>query len=470
MERPRFFSRLRHPLEVKNEQELAIIHNALSDFFAGSSFSFDTTLRDGKYQLTKIPSDIVIQKITYDLETQSWNDPFFKFLWSRLSKEEQKILQEAGKAGKILMIRRTKPGDEFTKKVEEHSMNFHEGFVPYTELILTGYYNGTPPALNDQEKNSLEEIEKAAQNTIKFYPLEEDEGLKAIITKINEESNKYELIYDIYLALAALSKSNNRLSLFSIGLGFTGIPLLEKISEAGGDFYSQVTSQMAGEMIAMITAAGDRIAEQLSSFTNKEKTIKDHFGIIGQILKNLPVKLKASFLNQAKEFSITRQKILQRLFVLSLTTTSAIILSGLSQYTHNLTPYALIPALNTSLITAYEIFERSKTVKNLSDNLSDKEFELLIEKIPKPLQPLFKRLPCQYTVAYLDFATNNYAFGALIGSFLATFSVFTLQNFEISKEIIYGLSGMIIEPLTAILYGQLKRVDPYKKFCENLSS
>ena len=86
------------------------------------------------------------------------------------------------------------------------------------------------------------------------------------------------------------------------------------------------------------------------------------------------------------------------------------------------------------------------------------------------MQPLFKRLPCQYTVAYLDFATNNYAFGALIGSFLATFSVFTLQNFEISKEIIYGLSGMIIEPLTAILYGQLKRVDPYKKFCENLSS
>jgi len=467
MERLRFFSRFRPSLEVENEQELAIIHNALRDFFAGSSFSFDTTLRDGKYQLTKIPSDIVIQKITYDLETQSWNDPFFKFLLSRLSKEEQKILQEAGKAGKILMIRRTKPGDEFTKKVEEHSMNFHEGFVPYTELILTGYYNGTPPALNDQEKNSLEEIEKAAQNTIKFYSLvEEDERLNPIISTINRVSNQYELIYDIYLALAALSKSNNRLSLFSIGLGFAGIPLLEKISEAGGDFYSQVTSQMAGEMIAMITAAGDRIAEQLSSFTNKEKTIKDHFGIIGQILKNLPVKLKASFLNQAKEFSIIRQKILQRLFVLGLTTTSAIILSGLSQYTHNLTPYALIPALNTSLITAYEIYERSKAVKNVSN----KEFKLLIEKIPKPLQPLFKKLPRQYTVAYLDFATNNYAFGTLIGSFLATFSVFALLNLEISKEIIYSLSGMIIEPLTAILYGQLKQVDPYKKFCKNLSS
>jgi hypothetical protein len=475
MERIRFFSRFRHPLEVKNEQELAAIRNALNDFFADSPFYFNTTLRDGKYQITKISPGIVIQKITYN-DTTWWNDPFFQFLCSRLSNEEQQILQEAGKASKILMIRRTKPGDEFTKKVEEHSMGFHGGFAPYTELILTGYYNGNSSdspiatSLSEEEIKQLEEIEKAAQNTIKFYPLEEDEGLKAIITKINEESNKCELIYDIYLALAALSKSNNRLSLLSIGLGFAGIPLLEKISEAGGDFYSQVTSQMAGEMIAMITAAGDRIAEQLSSFTNKEKTIKDYFGIIGQILKNLPVKLKASFLNQAKEFSITRQKILQRLFVLGLTTTSAIILSGLSQYTHNLTPYALIPALNTFLITAYEIYERSKAVKNLSDNLSDKEFELLIEKIPKTLQPLFKKLPRQYTVAYLDFATNNYAFGALVGSFLATFSVFALQNFEIPKPIIYSLSGMIFEPLTAIVYGQLKKEDPYKKFCENLSS
>jgi hypothetical protein len=459
MERPRFFSRLKHSLEVENEQELAIIRNALNDFFAGSPFSFDTTLRDGKYQITKIPPGIVIQKITYDLQTQSWNDPFFQFLCSRLSNEEQQILQEAGKAGKILMIRRTKPGDKFIKKVEEHSMSFHEGFVPYTELMLTGYYNGTLSPLNDQEKNSLEEIEKAARNTIKFYPLEGDESLKEMIDKINQESDQYELIYDVYLALAALSRANNRLSLLSIGLGFVGIPLLEKISEAGGDFYSQVISQMAGEMIAMITAAGDRIAEQLSSFTNKEKTIKQYLGLIGQSFKNLPSHLKKLAFDQAKEFSIIRQKILQRLFVLSLTTTSAIILSGLSQYTHNLTPYGLIPALNTSLITAYEIYERSKAVKNLSD----KEFELLIEKVPKPLQPLFKKLPRQYTVAYLDFATNNYAFGALIGAFLATFSVFALQNFEIPKEIIYGLSGMIFEPLTAIVYGQLKKEDPYKK-------
>jgi hypothetical protein len=469
MECPRFFSRLKHSLEVENEQELAIIRNALNDFFAGSSFSFDTTLRDGKYQLTKIPSDIVIQKITYDLETQSWNDRFFQFLFSRLSEKEQQILQEAGEAGKILMIRRTKPEDEFIKKVEEHSMSFHEGFVPYTELILTGYYNGTLSPLIDQEKNSLEEIKKAARNTIKFYPLvEEDERLKAIIDKINQESDQYELIYDIYLALAALSRANNRLSLFSIGLGFVGIPILEKISEAGGDFYSQVISQMAGEIIAMITAAGDRIAEKLSSFTNKEKTIKQYLGLIGQSFKNLPSHLKKLAFDQAKEFSIIRQKILQRLFVLGLITTSAIILSGLSQYTHNLTPYALIPPLNASLIAAYEIYERSKAVKNLSDNLSDKEFELLIEKVPKPLRPLFKKLPRQYTVAYLDFATNDYAFGALIGAFLSTFSVFALQNFEIPKEIIYGLSGMIIEPLTAIVYGQLKEEDPYKKFCENL--
>jgi hypothetical protein len=467
MERPRFFSRLKHSLEVENEQELAIIRNALNDFFAGSPFSFDTTLRDGKYQITKIPPGIVIQKITYNYDTNQWDDHFFQFLCSKLSNEEQRILQEAGKAGKILMIRRTKPGDKFIKKVEEHSMSFHEGFVPYTELILTGYYNGTLSPLSDQEKNSLEEIEKAAQNTIKFYPLvEEDEGLNQIFNTINQESDQYELIYDVYLALAALSRANNRLSLFSIGLGFVGIPLLEKISEAGGDFYSQVISQMAGEMIAMITAAGDRIAEQLSSFTNKEKTIKQYLGLIGQSFKNLPSSLKALTISQAEEFSIARQKILQRLFVLGLTTTSAIILSGLSQYTHNLTPYALIPALNTSLITAYEIYERSKAVKNLSD----KEFELLIEKVPKPLQPLFKKLPRQYTVAYLDFATNNYAFGALIGAFLATFSVFALQNFKIPKEIIYGLSGMIFEPLTAILYGQLKQVDPYKKFCKNLSS
>jgi hypothetical protein len=469
MERLRFFSRFRPSLKVENEQELAIIRNALSDFFAGSSFSFDTTLRDGKYQITKIPPGTVIQKITYNDDTNQWDDHFFQFLCSKLSNEEQRILQEAGKAGKILMIRRTKPGDKFIKKVEEHSMNFHEGFVPYTELILTGYYNGTLSPLSDQEKNSLEEIEKAAQNTIKFYPLvEEDEGLNQIFNTINQESDQYELIYDVYLALAALSRANNRLSLSSIGLGFVGIPLLEKISEAGGDFYSQVISQMAGEMIAMITAAGDRIAEQLSSFTNKEKTIKQYLGLIGQSFKNLPSSLKALTISQAEEFSIARQKILQRLFILGLTTTSAIILSGLSQYTHNLTPYALIPALNTSLITAYEIYERSKAVKNLSDNLSDKEFELLIEKIPKPLKPLFKKLPRQYTVAYLDFAINDYAFGALIGAFLATFSVFALQNFEISKEIIYGLSGMIFEPLTAIVYGQLKKEDPYKKFCENL--
>jgi len=466
MEHPRFFSRLKHSLEVENEKELAIIRNALSDFLAGSSFSFDTTLRDGKYQITKIPPGIVIQKITYNDKNQ-WDDDFFQFLCSRLSNEEQQILQEAGKAGKILMIRRTKPGDEFIKKVEEHSMSFHEGFVPYTELILTGYYNGTLSPLRDQEKNSLEEIEKAAQNTIKFYPLvEEDERLKAIIDKINQESDQYELIYDVYLALAALSRANNRLSLFSIGLGFVGIPLLEKISEAGGDFYSQVISQMAGEMIAMITAAGDRIAEQLSSFTNKEKTIKQYLGLIGQSFKNLPYHLKKLAFDQAKEFSITRQKILQRLFVLGLTTTSAIILSLLSQYTYNLTPYALIPALNTSLITAYEIYERSKAVKNVSD----KEFELLIEKVPKPLQPLFKKLSHHYTVAYLDFATNNYAFGALVGSFLATFSVFALQNFEIPKEVIYSLSGMILEPLTAIVYGQLKQEDPYEKFCKNLFS
>jgi flavodoxin len=469
MERLRFFSRFRPLLEVENEQELAIIRNALSDFFAGSSFSFDTTLRDGKYQITKIPPGIVIQKITYN-DTTWWNDPFFQFLCSRLSNEEQLILQEAGKAGKILMIRRTKPGaeDEFIQAVKNHSMQFHQGFSPYTELILTGYYNGHT-YVEEEEKAQLEKIKQTAQNAIKFYSLvEEDKGLKDIIDKINQESNRYELIYYIYLALAALNRSNNRMSFFSILLGIGGIPLLEEISKTWGDFYSQVTSQMTGEMIAMITAAGDRIAEQLFSFTNKEKMIKQYLGLIGQSFKNLPSHLKKLAFDQAKEFSITRQKILQRLFVLGLTTTSAIILSGLSQYTNTLTPYALIPALNTFLITAYEIYERSKAVKNLSDNLSDEEFELLIEKIPKPLQPLFKKLPRQYTVAYLDFATNNYAFGALVGSFLATFSVFALQNFEIPKEIIYGLSGMIFEPLTAIVYGQLKQEDPYEKFCENL--
>jgi len=475
MERPRFLSRLKHSLEVENEQELAIIHNALGDFFDNTPFSFKAILRpDGKYEITETPPDIFIQRVTYnDNDRIQWNDPFFQFLCSRLSNEEQRILQEAGKAGKILMIRRTQPGaeDEFIQAVKNHSMQFHQGFSPYTELILTGYYNGHT-YVEEEEKAQLEKIKQTAQKAIKFYSLvEEDKGLKDIIDKIiykiNQESNRYELIYYIDLALADLNRSNNRMSFFSILLGIGGIPILEEISKSWGDFASQVTSQMAGEMIAMITAAGDRIAEQLSFFTNKEKTIK-YLGLIGQSFKNLPSSLKALTISQAKEFSIARQKILQRLFILGLTTTSAIILSGLSQYTHNLTPYGLIPALNTSLITAYEIYERNKSVKNLSDNLSDKEFELLIEKVPKPLQPLFKKLPRQYTVAYLDFATNNYAFGALIGAFLATFSVFALQNFEIPKEIIYGLSGMIIEPLTAIVYGQLKKEDPYKKFCENL--
>ena len=466
MERLRTLNHLNALLILENESELKAIRSALENF-AGSSISFTAKLQpDGKYQLTKIPPDITTQKITYDPKTQSWNDRFFQFLSTHtsLSEKERQILLAAGAAGKILMLRRTEPGDEFIQAVKNHSIRFHKGFSPYTELILTGYYNGHT-YVDEEEKAQLEKIKQTARNAIKFYPLEEDERLKITITKINKESDKYELIYDIYLALAALNRSNNRVSFASIGLGCIGIPILEEISKSWGDFASQVTSQMAGEMITMLTAAGDRIAEQLSSLKSKEKTIQPYFGLIGQAFKNLPANLKALTLDQAKEFSLVRQKFLHRLFVLSSTTTIAIFLSVLSQYTHNLTPYALIPALNTSLITAYEIYERSKAVKPITEN----EFEQLIKKIPKPLQPLFKKLPCQYTVAYTDFAINNYALGALVGSFLATFSVFALQNFEIPKEVIYGLSGMIIEPLIAILYGQSKQEDPYKKFCENLS-
>ena len=471
MERPKFLLRLNPPTStLENMSEVAATYNALNDFFSGSSFSFNTTLQpDGKYQLTKIPSDIVVQKIAYNEEKSQWNDPFFQFLWLQtpLSDEERQILSETGKRGKILMIRRTKAEDEFTRAVQDHSIQFHQGFSPYTELILTAYYNGHTLVDDEGEKNGLEKIKQTAQNAIKFYSLEEEnEALKSIITKINEESNKYELIYNVYLALAALNRSNNRVSLASIVLGCLGVPILEEISKTWGDFASQVTSQIAGEIITMLTAAGDRIGEQLFSFKHTEKTIRTYFGLISQALINLPSHLKAVILEEAKRFSVNRQQFLHRLLILGLTTTIAVSLSLFSQYTHNLTPYALIPALNTSLITAYEIYERSKTTKSISEE----EWNNLIGKIPKPLQFLFKKLPPNYVLAYSDFAVNNYAVGVLIGSFLATFSVFALQNFEIPKEVIYALSGMIIEPLTAIFYDRLKKQDPYKKFCENLSS
>jgi len=450
-----------HKLRLDNINQFTHLTSAVNDFLGHEATLTFTNLPGMALRVEKKPKNIQLNIMDFDHETNQWYDRFFNLVSKQLTSREQEDLKNK----KILMIRRKHPDPKFKEAVRIHGETFHGGATILTELTLPDDCNGNPNPPNEKEKQSTDLIKTIATNSIKFYSLTEDPEAIALAEEISKLADPYELIYAIYLTINSLNKTANKGSFASICLGLVGEPILEKITGVFGNQTSQIVSQLAGEFTTMLIAAGDRIGGVLLT-PQEDHTLKEYFGIMTQTFHNLPTYFKGLIINQAKNLNLLKENTRDRLIVLGLILGAVVGLSHLSTEYGSLVPYAFIPALNSSLITAYEIHERAKGFRQIC--LNDEDFKKLLNKIPQPLKNIFKRLGPAYTLAYNDFYVNDYAVGALLGAFLESISVLPLQKMGVSNEWIYSLSGLVIEPATAVVFNYLRPSDPYEKFVNYL--
>ncbi len=464
-------------ITLTNEEEKNFFVKAVADF-TGSDAPINLQFNpvDNSYRVLGLPErDIAISFVEYQGGDGDWTDPFFNFLFNRLSDEEkQALLKFSQSKGRIVSIRRTRPGKEFMEAIRRHGRRFHQGALSLTEISLisntNNLYNGTPPSSQTEEEQSLEELFASARNTIKFYPLTEDEKVRTVMQRINQLSDPYELGYNILLTIRKITRDESLASALAILLGIPFEKVLEITRLTFGEQTSQVLAQMLGEVVAMISASGDRVADAVEAVKIKDKgNLIKYFGLVGQAIKHLPGNIKASVFSQAEFYQKARKILAQRLIVIGITLLTTIFLSWLSQRSSSLLPYAVIPTLNSIIINAYEVYERAKLLRGI--RIADKDFEDLLKKIPPLLGRVFRRLPKEATVAFTDWGMNKYAVGGLVGAFAATLLVLPLEQLGVSRDWIYSISGLMAENAVALLWGRFSTAkDPYRQFVQSVKN
>lgn len=427
------------------------------------------------------------EPIIFDPQKDEYNNSYFSFLLEeeQLSEEEKELLKEIINQGKLFMRRQTELPKDFVVALNRHCEEFHGGITLITSFKeafrrlarLSGLLNNHSNGENPQEEESMRVLEELSAPSISFQ-VKDQEGLtdeqKRLLDKLNQISNRYELPYNILLAISEIEKGQTLASLLLVAAGFIYGLGADKLP-INSEKLKMILAHGIGDAITMLTAAVDRVKIGLKNNqeireTNEEenKKISDvvkFFGLAGINFDKLPDNVKRKILRLSHSFAKFKESI-NYLLTLSISLSVALLGSNLAEKTDNLLPFLLVAPINTSLIVLWEIFNRYKKLKN--NHLTFQEVEKLINIFGNEwLAKIIGKDP-YLVLAIEDFLRNYPSFGTLIGSLISVPSILILEKMfpQIPKEFLYSLSAMIFEGGASLIntFLGIKKNDPWKTF------
>lgn len=480
-------SNLPHPIALGSYNEMNQFKDAVEKFSSdiqqrkGVQIESIENDKTGEFSVLDVSdSNIDVGFISHS-HSSGWSDPYFGFLIEQLNPLERDRLVRAIHQGnfRIMRLSRKRADEKDIDKVKQYLQHHDDSIFLASDTLFNSVENSSYQGRRRErnrpttpEEKSREKVLNIENKSIRFYGLTKkfDEALHPIrlLHEINVKSDLYEISFDIALAVNNIINEKNLVA----GIGVPASLLFERILEIlpVEEQTKQVVSMVFGEVTAMGVAGADRIGDFLHKLHENENktngTLKKHLGIAAQTLKNLPPEASAKVLKDAHKFDVSWKKVTARGGVLGLTIGLSMALSEYSKQVNSLWPYAILPILNTLIVTAYELGERALEFKNTK--LSDAQFERLVLSAPKPLRPMMRLSPA-WALAYTEFSRNKYAQGNVLGSALASLSVLPLASvvdmMEWNRAVIYAAAGSGIESLFSFGWGKFQTSqDVYKNF------
>ncbi len=463
------------------------VKHAVADFAGEQTVPTWKDYPNNKSELLDLgDKNIVLTYVTYDADTEKWSEPLFDYLVSQLPYSERIALlnTQSDKINpqKIIQLRRKRMDPSFVKLLYEHAKNYHAGALSPTEIIDL---NGDPnPEANvdgnetKSEHDSINEIRKAAGNTIKYYGLNYRHQLNNPIASVNQMSDVLEPEYAKSLTLHSLTSERNMASGAIVLTSPLVERLLETVTHVFGESAAQVTSQLVGEMMIMGVAASDRAYESINSkiyelkknneeLENEKVTMTQYISILAQIVKDMPSGIQKLIFDSGKRYADARKSILKRSLLLGANVANTIVLAYMVHKTGNLDYLAGAPGPNTLATMVYELAERAETFKEV--HISAASLAKLQDKMPKPIRFIMQKLHSGWTIAYSDMVKNDYAMGGLAGSFVGSAFVPIGNHAGWPLEYTLTASGVLAENAVALGYGMYRMtLDPYKTFLKDV--